>query len=302
MVLMMLSPSKHGRNKSEMAQNISDILTPPTLPDIEKLLKKICRRVLKQCKQEIREPDMDQITLATAQASSIEPPTNHAHLEEISKPSPRCAQKMGFSLHADLAVDKMDRKSLERLLRYGLRHPFAQKRLSLTSDGKVKLKLRKPDYTGQTHVIFELLDFLRRLAAIIPPPKQNQIRFHGVFAPHSQYHAAIKALVPKSPSNTLTNQDAPAPLDNQALIDAASSSDSKTSNPRYRLKWAELLQRVWKIDVLACPKCHGRLKLISLIKDPKVITKLCTHLDLPTELPKLAPARPVPQLDLGDWN
>jgi hypothetical protein len=68
-----------------------------------------------------------------------------------------------------LAVGHKETKKLERLLRYGLRPPFAHKRLSLTSDGKVRLKLRKPYYTGQTEIVLPPQDSLRRLIATIPP-------------------------------------------------------------------------------------------------------------------------------------
>jgi len=40
-------------------------------------------------------------------------------------------------------------------------------------------------------VIFEPLDFIARLAALVPPPRQNLTRFHGVFAPNSPYRARI---------------------------------------------------------------------------------------------------------------
>jgi len=45
-----------------------------------------------------------------------------------------------------------------------------------------------------THVIFEPLDFIARLAALTPPPRVNLTRFHGVFAPNSPYRPLI---VPK---------------------------------------------------------------------------------------------------------
>ena len=35
---------------------------------------------------------------------------------------------------------------------------------------------------GTTHVIFELLDFIAQLAALVPKPRVNLTRFHGVFA------------------------------------------------------------------------------------------------------------------------
>ena len=54
-----------------------------------------------------------------------------------------------------------------------------------TPDGKVRLKLRKPYYTGQTEIVLEPREFLRRLIATIPPKRLNMVRFHGVFAPRA---------------------------------------------------------------------------------------------------------------------
>ena len=87
-----------------------------------------------------------------------------------------------YSLHANLDVDANARKKLERLLRYGLRPAFAQRRLSITPSGKVRLELRKPTHTGQTAIVFEPKAFLRRLIATIPPRRANNVRFHGVYA------------------------------------------------------------------------------------------------------------------------
>ena len=48
-------------------------------------------------------------------------------------------------------------------------------------------------------------------------------------------------------------------------------------------------------EIAACSKCGGKLKLISLIKDPAVIRPILEHVGLPTELPPVAPARSPPQ-------
>jgi hypothetical protein len=82
------------------------------------------------------------------------------------------------------SVPAHDREALERLLRYGLRAPFAQERLSLRPDGKVVYELRRPwpHAQGATHLVLEPLDFLRRLAALITFPHSHQTRRHGVFA------------------------------------------------------------------------------------------------------------------------
>jgi hypothetical protein len=52
-----------------------------------------------------------------------------------------------------------------------------------------------------------------------------------------------------------------------------------------------LLERTFAMDVLACPECGGRLRLIATINDPSVIEKILGHLALPTEAPMPMPAQ-----------
>jgi hypothetical protein len=207
----------------------------------------------------------------------------------------RCAFVDGFSLHADLVLEANARKKLEKLLRYGLRPPFSQKRLSITADGKVRLKLRKPFYTGQTDIVFEPVDFLKRLASAIPKPRQNLVRFHGLFAPHAKHRAALGALLPAEPS-----PDEP-PGDNCSAAQAPLPEASTKAAPHaYRLKWAQLLQKVFDHAILVCPKCQGKMRLVQNVDDPQVIGRILSHLGLPTSLPSLAPARSPPQMELFD--
>jgi len=197
---------------------------------------------------------------------------------------PRCAFSNGFSLHADLDCHQRDRRKLERLLRYGLRPPFAQKRLSLLPDGKVRLKLRKPFYTGQTDVVFEATEFLRRLATAVPKPMQNMIRYHGIFAANARHRADLQNLLP-------AQHAAPRP-------DIHDTSNRPTP-PRRRYRWLDLLERVFGYCP-SCPRCHGPMQIIQAVEDPKVIERILTHLGLPTDLPLVAPARAPPgdELDL----
>ncbi len=71
------------------------------------------------------------------------------------------------------------------------------------------------------------------------------------------------------------------------------------TNPRY-YRWAELLRRVFLVDVLTCPHCQGRRRLLAAIFDPDSIARILTSLALPTEPPAIAPARPPPQAAF-DW-
>jgi hypothetical protein len=59
--------------------------------------------------------------------------------------------------------------------------------------------------------------------------------------------------------------------------------------------WATLMQRTFGLDVLACPRCGGRLRLIALIERAAVIRRILGHLGLPTEVPLPRPARSPPE-------
>ena len=59
-------------------------------------------------------------------------------------------------------------------------------------------------------------------------------------------------------------------------------------------RWAELMRRSFGFDVLACPRCGGRLRLIALIEEASVIERILRHLGLPTEIPEPRPARAPP--------
>jgi hypothetical protein len=201
---------------------------------------------------------------------------------------PRCCHLEGYSLHADLQVEQADRKKLERLLRYGLRPPFAKKRLSLTPSGQVRLKLRKPLFTGQTQIMLQPLDFLRRLVATIPPRRMNMVRFHGVFAPNAKHRQALGALLPPlavtAPAGQAKEQD--------------QGQSPRTVGSCYRRPWHELLKRVFDLDILICGKCGNTMHRISHIEDPTVIEQILSHLKLTPTIPPIASARDPPQTEL----
>jgi hypothetical protein len=236
------------------------------------------------------EPEDEQAVLAQVQAMSVESVVQRLPSENRQA---LCAYDYGFSLHAGLSTQRGERKKLERLLRYGLRPPFSQKRLSLTGDGKVRLKLRKAYFTGQTEVQFAPLDFIRRLAAIVPPSRENQTRYYGIFSAHHKERGKLAVLVPKPVAAGKPAEDTD---DGAALPREAAEPVPK----KYRQPWSALLKRVFGHEMLVCPKCQGKMRLIAMVDSPKVIAKILRHLGLETEPPQLTPARAPPQLDLAE--
>lgn len=80
-------------------------------------------------------------------------------------------------------------------------------------------------------------------------------------------------------------------------LDATRRESTKSEQPvldepvlRRRIAWAELLQRVFEVDALACPKCGGRMRVLSAITDPTVALRILRCLTLPSRAPPLATA------------
>ena len=56
--------------------------------------------------------------------------------------------------------------------------------------------------------------------------------------------------------------------------------DSDVSKKEFRKNWARLIQKIYNVDPLLCPKCNGQMRIVAFIEDPAVIKKILTHLDL----------------------
>ncbi|MGH8523327.1 MAG: transposase [Gammaproteobacteria bacterium] len=167
--------------------------------------------------------------------------------------SVRCVSEQGFSLHAEVCCAAHQRKKLEHLCRYITRPAIANERLTLNRAGQVVLTLKTPYRDGTTHLVMSPLEFLQRLAALVPRPRLHIIRFHGVLAPNARLRAEI---IPS------------APLD--ANASSADPGDAPHHSAPARLSWARLLKRVFDIDIERCSQCGGILTIIAGIEDPTV--------------------------------
>ena len=91
-----------------------------------------------------------------------------------------CADINGFSLHAAVRCAADDRQALEQLCRYITRPALANDRVQCNAAGQVVLKLKTAWRDGITHLVMSPLEFMQRLAALVPRPRLHLIRFHGV--------------------------------------------------------------------------------------------------------------------------
>ena len=181
-------------------------------------------------------------------------------------------KQAGFSLHAGIACKSHQRTKLERLCRYITRPAIAERRLSLANNGNVVIALKTPYDDGTSHVVLSPMEFMGRLAALVPRPRVNLTRFHGVFSPNSKLRTDV---VPQKP------------------VEEQENPKSKA----YSMTWAQRLKRVFAIEIEKCEKCGGPVRIIASIEDPDVIQKILKHLGL--NQPEHPKSRS-PPLDLTD--
>jgi putative transposase len=144
--------------------------------------------------------------------------------------------------------------------------------------GSFVIKRNQPYGRRTTHVIFEPLDFIARLASLVPSPRVNLTRYHGVFAAHASLRAKI------------------VPSARGAQKKKAQRGQGAEATPRYvAMTGAQRLKRVFLIDVTVCEHCGGAVKIIACIEDKVTVRKILAHVERAASPPgQLPPARGPP--------
>jgi hypothetical protein len=133
------------------------------------------------------------------------------------------------------------------------RGPLSLERLSALADGRLAYRMKRPSPTGQTHLVMAPVAFLRRPAALVPPPRANLVRYFGVFALNARVRPRVVPVPPRSASLTeaASCPGAPEPL--------------RPRPPRRPMPRAELLRRSFQGDVPTCPRCGGTRRVVAVV-------------------------------------
>jgi hypothetical protein len=183
----------------------------------------------------------------------------------------RCANYQGFSVHANTAVRATDRKGLESLCKYAARPPLAHERLQETSTGNLVYRMKAPWRSGATHVVMERIELIEKLAALVPRPRYHIVHYYGVLAPAAKWRRDI---VPDPPP-----------------LEQCSHGSDPDDPQRKNHTWAQLMARTFEFDVLQCPRCGGRMKIIAAIESSEVACRILECLGIVSRPPPLLPAR-----------
>jgi hypothetical protein len=168
---------------------------------------------------------------------------------------------MCFNVYCGNAIWPHNDEGLENLARYIIRASFSQERMTYipddqSADGVAKVIYDSKD--GKTTKTFDALDWLAQLTTHIPNRGEQMVRYYGFYSNKS------RGLRKKAG----TDDDVPA------------LNQSAVSPGEFRKNWARLIQKIYHVNPLLCPKCSGSMKIISFIDQDELIERILRHLGL----------------------
>ena len=173
------------------------------------------------------------------------------------------------ALHVANAFDGRDRKRLQRQVKYMLRPPVALDAVTSTDHGNLRITFKRPTAHGRCFTELTPRQLLPRLAALVAPPRVNQVRYRGVL---SARHHLRPSIIEQDPNADIF----PAQLalfKRKGPDEVVAHVPATPPTPR-RIAWARLLARVFSVDVSRCPLCAGPMKVIDAVVEPSRIAML----------------------------
>jgi hypothetical protein len=167
----------------------------------------------------------------------------------------------GFNVYCGKTLWPDNEEGLENLARYIIRASFSSERMmyipaSETKSGAAKVIYEsKSDTSSKT---FDALDWLAQLTTHIPNRGEQMVRYYGF------YSKKLRGMRKKAGEDDVV----------PALMEPVLTSRA------FRKNWARLIQKIYQVDPLLCPKCQGSMKIISFIEEPDVIRTILVHLNL----------------------
>ena len=97
---------------------------------------------------------------------------------------------------------------------------------------------------------------MERLASLVPPPRANQVHYHGLFAPRSKWRKSVLPKYRKGCSEEWQKRHL-----HRKLVRA----DRKAKAESRHLAWSFLLKRVFDVAGRFCPHCGKSMGLRAVV-------------------------------------
>jgi hypothetical protein len=176
----------------------------------------------------------------------------------------------GFNVFCGHRIHPGQEEAMENLARYIIRASFSQERMHYIPE-EAKVVYQSKD--GKEEKVFDALEWLAAMCSHVPNKGEQMVRYVGFYSNVSRGKRKKQ------------DQDGVIP----------SILDPDGPSREYRKNWARLIQKIYEVDPLTCPRCSGTMKVISVIEDEHIIRKILKHLGLWEVKPRPPPKSGGPQ-------
>jgi hypothetical protein len=179
----------------------------------------------------------------------------------------------GFNVFCGRRIFPWQKKSMENLARYIIRASFSQERMTyLRESGQVEYQSKD----GSQTKVFDALEWIAAMCSHVPGKGEQMVRYYGYY------------------SNVSRGRRKKARTDDQIPY----ILEPELSPKDFRKNWARLIQKIYEVDPLTCPKCQGSMRVIAFIENEDVIKKILKHLGLWDIKRKPSPRANAPPIDV----
>ena len=149
----------------------------------------------------------------------------------------------GFNVFGGQRIQPGDETAMENVARYIIRASFSQERMTYVPETSRVIYKSKD---GKGEKIFDALEWLAAMCSHVPNKGEQMVRYYG------HYSNVARGKRKKQDQDRLI----------PSILEPEGSSEE------FRKSWARLIQKIYEVDPLTCPRCSGGMKVISVIPLP----------------------------------
>ena len=167
----------------------------------------------------------------------------------------------GFSVHGEQRLLPSEGDRLERLGRYVTRPALSTGAVTIRDDGRVEVATPPDPRTGSESIVLD---------ALIPDARKHLVRYYGAYS--HRHRGRARRADAHARAEPVRSSDLPA-----VALPPVVPAEPGSAEARRRSAWARVLQKVFEVDPLLCPRCKTEMKVVAWITDPLVIGRILAH-------------------------
>ncbi len=162
----------------------------------------------------------------------------------------------GFSVDNSIMLYVYNEKVKTNLAQYIARASVSLKKITyVKAMGKVIYKTKYNKYFGENTKVFDAVDFIHHLTMHVPPKGVHLIRYYGLYASRTKGKRRRES--------------------RRARFDVVEQDSTKK---QMKKAWARLIQKIYEVDPLVCPRCGSQMRVVAVIHDRIEVDRILQHL------------------------